>query len=315
MLAHRAGRFDLVALCLNYESLTETGIDVDHRIGLLRASIELARRHGADEAAARGYTNLSEMLYRYARLAELEEALGDGLAFTDEHGFPSHAYNLHVHRCLLALRRGDWADAESGLEALVDQDDDPGMLAGHSRPPYGRLLARRGGRGCRAAAGAGLGAGAAPAVAALPGLRRAPPSSSTPGSPTARTVPRPSSRAGPGTRPGRPPSRCTPSCCATPPAPGCRPSRSPAAPSRGRPGCAATGGPRRPGGSRSATRTSRRWSWPVPASPGRPWRRCACSRTSARTPPCGTCGSGCGSWGSRASPAVPPRTRARTRPA
>ena len=70
--------------------------------------------------------------------------LGDGLAFTDEHGFPSHAYNLHVHRCLLALRRGDWADAEAGLEALVDQDDDPGMLAGHSRPPYGRLLARRG---------------------------------------------------------------------------------------------------------------------------------------------------------------------------
>ena len=101
-------------------------------------------RHGADEAVARGYTNLSEMLYRYARFAELDEVLGDGLAFTDEHGFPSHAYNLNVHRCLLALRRGDWAAAESGLEALVDQDDDPGMLAGHSRPPYGRLLARRG---------------------------------------------------------------------------------------------------------------------------------------------------------------------------
>ena len=144
MLADRAGRFDLVALCLNYEGLAETDIDVDHRIGLLRASIELAARHGADEAVARGYTNLSEMLYRYVRFAELDEVLGDGLAFTDEHGFPSHAYNLNVHRCLLALRRGDWAAAESGLEALVDQDDDPGMLAGHSRPPYGRLLARRG---------------------------------------------------------------------------------------------------------------------------------------------------------------------------
>jgi DNA-binding CsgD family transcriptional regulator len=144
VLAHRAGRFDLVALCLNYESLTETDIDVDHRIGLLRASIELAARYGADEAVARGYTNLSEMLFRYSRFAELEETVRDGLAFTDEHGFPSHAYNLHVHRCLLALRRGDWADAEAGLEALVDQDDDPGMLAGHSRPPYGRLLARRG---------------------------------------------------------------------------------------------------------------------------------------------------------------------------
>jgi len=144
VLADRAGRLDLVALCLNYEGLAEPDIDVDHRIGLLRASIELAARNGADEAVARGYTNLSEMLYRYVRFAELDEVLGDGLAFTDEHGFPSHAYNLNVHRCLLALRRGDWAAAESGLEALVDQDDDPGMLAGHSRPPYGRLLARRG---------------------------------------------------------------------------------------------------------------------------------------------------------------------------
>ena len=143
-LAHRAGRFDLVALCLNYESLTETDIDVDHRISLLRASVELATRHGADEAVARGYTNLCEMLYRYLRFAELDETLDDGLAFTEEHGFPSHAYNLQVHRCLLDLRRGDWAGAEAGLEALVDQDDDPGMLAGHSRPPYGRLLARRG---------------------------------------------------------------------------------------------------------------------------------------------------------------------------
>ena len=146
-LAHRAGRFDLVALCLNYESLAEADVDVDHRIDLLRASVVLALRHGADESAARGYTNLAEMLYRYLRLPELEEALEEGLAFTDEHGLPSHAYNLQVHRCLLDLRRGDWASAEAGLEALVDQDDDPGMLAGHSRPPYGRLLARRGAPG------------------------------------------------------------------------------------------------------------------------------------------------------------------------
>jgi DNA-binding CsgD family transcriptional regulator len=143
-LAHRARRFDLIAICLNYESLTETDIDVDRRLDLLRASVALAARHGADEAVARGYTNLAEMLYRYMRFAELEEVLAAGLAFTDEHGLPSHAYNLEVHRCLLALRRGDWVEAESGLEALVDQDEDPGMLAGHSRPPYGRLLARRG---------------------------------------------------------------------------------------------------------------------------------------------------------------------------
>ncbi|MDT7581794.1 MAG: hypothetical protein QOK35_3058, partial [Pseudonocardiales bacterium] len=143
-LAERAGRFDLVALCLNYESIAETDVDVDRRIDLLRASVELAARHGDDEAVARGYTNLAEMLYRYTRFPELAEVLAEGLAFTDEHTLPSHAYNLEVHRLLLALRLGDWTTAEAGLEALVDQADDPGMLAGHSRPPYGRLLARRG---------------------------------------------------------------------------------------------------------------------------------------------------------------------------
>jgi ATP/maltotriose-dependent transcriptional regulator MalT len=144
VLARRTGRFDLVALCLNYESLTEPGLDGDRRIRLLRASLNLAARHEAHEAVARGYTNLVEMLYRYARFAELDEYLRAGLAFTRERGFWSHAYNLEVHRCLLALRRGDWATAEAGLAAVAQQEGDPGMLAGYSRPPYGRLLARRG---------------------------------------------------------------------------------------------------------------------------------------------------------------------------
>ena len=69
----------------------------------------------------------------------------DGLAFTRERGFWSHAYNLEVHRCLLLLRRGDWDGAEAGLRALVvDAVDDPGMLYAYSVPWLGRLLARRG---------------------------------------------------------------------------------------------------------------------------------------------------------------------------
>jgi DNA-binding CsgD family transcriptional regulator len=61
-----------------------------------------------------------------------------------ERGFPSHAYNLDVHRCLLDLRRGDWSGATDGLRGLVRGDADPGMLAVYSLPPYARLLARRG---------------------------------------------------------------------------------------------------------------------------------------------------------------------------
>ena len=70
--------------------------------------------------------------------------MADGLVFTQERGFWSHAYNLEVHRCLLLLRRGDWAGAEAGLRALVDTVDDPGMLYAYSVPWLGRLLARRG---------------------------------------------------------------------------------------------------------------------------------------------------------------------------
>ena len=111
----------------------------------LRASLELARRSGTHECVARGYTNLAEPLYRLGHLDELAALLDDGLAFTRERGFWSHAYNLDVHRCLLLLRRGDWDEAEEGLRDLA-ADADVGMLYVYSVPPYARLLARRGGR-------------------------------------------------------------------------------------------------------------------------------------------------------------------------
>ncbi len=148
-LAVRAGRLDLVALCLNYQSIATVGVDDDARLALLRESLALALDHGFDEIAARGYTNLGELLYRFHRLDELARCLAEGQEFTRARGFWSHAYNLEVHHCLLAARRGDWAAAEAGLRGIVERDaverhGDPGMLAGYSVPPLERLLARRG---------------------------------------------------------------------------------------------------------------------------------------------------------------------------
>ena len=79
------------------------------------------------------------------RLDELERCVHEGLTFTRERGFWSHAYNLEVHRCLLLLRRGDW-DARRG-----------GAARGCWRPSPTRgccsPTARRGSAGCwRAAA-------------------------------------------------------------------------------------------------------------------------------------------------------------------
>jgi DNA-binding CsgD family transcriptional regulator len=143
-LALRSGRPDLAALCLNYQAIAQVERGDDGGVQTMRNSISLAQVGGHYEAVARGYTNLAELLLRLGRLNELEGCVTEGLSFTRERGFWSHAYNLEVHRCLLLLRRGDWQGAEEGLRALVEAVDEPGMLFAYSVPWLGRLLARRG---------------------------------------------------------------------------------------------------------------------------------------------------------------------------
>jgi len=142
--AERSGRSDLAALCLNYQSIARPGLSGAERIAMVRASLDRALAGGHHEPAARGYTNLGELLYRYGRLAELDVCVREGLDFTTGRGFWSHAYNLAVHRGLLQLRRGEWDAAGEGLAALVDREEDPGMLRLYAEPAHGRLLARRG---------------------------------------------------------------------------------------------------------------------------------------------------------------------------
>ena len=143
-LARASQRMDLAVLCQNYIGIARVERGDPEGLEQVRESIGLAAAGGHHEAAARGYTNLAELLLRAGRLDELERCVTDGLAFTRERGFWSHAYNLDVHRCLLLLRSGDWDGAEEGLRGVVDAVDDPGMLFAYSVPWLGRLLARRG---------------------------------------------------------------------------------------------------------------------------------------------------------------------------
>jgi DNA-binding CsgD family transcriptional regulator/tetratricopeptide (TPR) repeat protein len=136
-------RTDLVELILNYQSTAHPGLDPDGRIALLRASLSLALRHNHHEHAARAYTNLGELLYRYTRFDELATCLADGLAFTQDRGFSSHAYNLQVHQALLVARRGDLTTALNTLAELAAPDD-TGMLRIYAEPQHARLLARTG---------------------------------------------------------------------------------------------------------------------------------------------------------------------------
>src|SRR4029453_387590 len=143
-LPRSSQRMDLAVLCLNYIGIARVEAGDPDGIEEVRDSIELATAGRYHEEAARGYTNLAELLLRAGRLDELERCVADGLAFTHERGFWSHAYNLEVHRCLLLMRRGDWDGAEEGLRGVVDAVDDPGMLFAYSAPWPGRRLARRG---------------------------------------------------------------------------------------------------------------------------------------------------------------------------
>jgi DNA-binding CsgD family transcriptional regulator/tetratricopeptide (TPR) repeat protein len=143
-LARSSQRMDLAVLCLNYIGIARVESGDPEGIDEVRNSIELATAGRYHEEAARGYTNLAELLLRAGRLDELERCVADGLAFTRERGFWSHAYNLEVHRCLLLMRRGDWDGAELGLRRVIETVDDPGMLFAYSMSWLGRLLARRG---------------------------------------------------------------------------------------------------------------------------------------------------------------------------
>jgi DNA-binding CsgD family transcriptional regulator/tetratricopeptide (TPR) repeat protein len=143
-LAERAGRVDVVAMCLNYLGVAAADLTGPEGLAPLREGLALAVAQGLGEPTARAYTNLAEALHRFGRYAELETCVDDGLAFTAERGFWSHAYNLEVHRWLLRMRRGEWAAAEAGLRGLVDATEGAGMLYVYSVPPYARLLARRG---------------------------------------------------------------------------------------------------------------------------------------------------------------------------
>jgi DNA-binding CsgD family transcriptional regulator/tetratricopeptide (TPR) repeat protein len=143
-LAEEAGRRDLLALALNYHGVASCDLEGEAGLHHLQRSLVLSLSAGAHEYAARAYTNLGELLYRFGHYDELSRCIDDGLTFTRERGFWSHAYNLELHRCLVLVRQTRWDEAQSALGRLVDAVDEPGMLYVYSVPPLARLLARRG---------------------------------------------------------------------------------------------------------------------------------------------------------------------------
>ena len=136
-IAGRCGADSVAALCRNYRgsALLQLG-DLSGCDELLR-SMAQATELGNHEYVMRAYYNLIEGLWR---LGQYDEALGyieQAENFGRNWDFRVHSYMFAARRCRLALMRGQWAEAEAGLRALLDGQDDPGMLGRESIPAAG----------------------------------------------------------------------------------------------------------------------------------------------------------------------------------
>ncbi len=143
-IAERAGAADWAALCRNYRgsALLQLG-DLSGCDDLLR-SMAQATDLGNHEYVMRAYYNLIEGLWR---LGEYREALGyieQAENFGRDTDFRVYGYMFAARRCRLALMRGQWAQAEAGLRALLDGQDDPGMIGRETVPVLARVLVRQG---------------------------------------------------------------------------------------------------------------------------------------------------------------------------
>ena len=143
-IAERSGAAHVAALCRNYRgsALLQLG-DLSGCDELLH-SMARATDLGNHEYVMRAYYNLIEGLWR---LGEYRQALGyieQAENFGRDRDFRVYGYMFAARRCRLALMRGQWAQAEAGLRALLDGQDDPGMIGRETVPALARVLVRQG---------------------------------------------------------------------------------------------------------------------------------------------------------------------------
>ena len=143
-IAERSGAVSVAALCRNYRgsALLQLG-DLSGRDELLR-SMAQATELGNHEYVMRAYYNLIEGLWR---LGEYREALGyleEAENFGRDRDFRVYGYMFAARRARLALMRGQWAQAETGLRELLEGQDDPGMIGRETIPVLARVLVRQG---------------------------------------------------------------------------------------------------------------------------------------------------------------------------
>jgi DNA-binding CsgD family transcriptional regulator/tetratricopeptide (TPR) repeat protein len=143
--ATEADRPELLALALSYSGMlrAEAG-ELAAGEADVRAALALALDRGYDEAAARVYTNLVEMLYVLDDGAALAVAVADGQRFCAERGLVQFTVLLDLQEQVLSMRAGALDAAERGLRDLAGRAGSTGAFAPKVDAWLGRVLARRG---------------------------------------------------------------------------------------------------------------------------------------------------------------------------
>lgn len=107
-------------------------------------AVQLARVDPRDELPVRACVNAAGGSYRFGRLEEAERYVAIGLDYAEGGEFTAGAYRLELTLQGIRMSRGDWNEAEVGLQALVDWPGDPGLMQPLAAALLCRLLARRG---------------------------------------------------------------------------------------------------------------------------------------------------------------------------
>jgi DNA-binding CsgD family transcriptional regulator/tetratricopeptide (TPR) repeat protein len=143
-IAERTGAADWAALSYNYRgsALLQLG-DLSGRDDLLH-SMALATELGNHEYVMRAYYNLIEGLWRLGEYRQALDSIEQAEYYARDHDLRVYGYMFAARRCRLALMRGRWAQAEAGLRALLDGQDDPGMIGRETVPLLARVLVRQG---------------------------------------------------------------------------------------------------------------------------------------------------------------------------
>jgi DNA-binding CsgD family transcriptional regulator/tetratricopeptide (TPR) repeat protein len=137
--ARELDRGDMLAHAQNYLGCAIAAVgDLEEGLAGVRRAVRTGLDTGWWEAAARGYTNLVELLGARRGWDEFDAAVEEAVAFYEDHDFSAHRYNTLGQRALSLVLRGRWTAADHLLTQVEQAVHGAGVL--EAIPLHARAL-------------------------------------------------------------------------------------------------------------------------------------------------------------------------------